>query len=140
MKIDSRAGQPAIASDLVDVPKLIAAYYEQRPHPEVPSNELFSARRGIAVPRHAPSDRIEGPIRSRHRMRHRPRSSWGRDPKQRTVATQPLVWLSASTTSAAELQCFACDGMHLPVSDNERLTQRATFVESLITGSSAFVD
>jgi phosphoglucomutase len=37
MKIDPRAGQPAIASDLVDVPKLIAAYYEERPDAENPA-------------------------------------------------------------------------------------------------------
>ena len=36
MKIDPRAGQPATASDLVDVPKLIAAYYEERPDPDIP--------------------------------------------------------------------------------------------------------
>jgi phosphoglucomutase len=36
MKIDPRAGQPAIASDLVDVQKLVAAYYEVRPDPDVP--------------------------------------------------------------------------------------------------------
>jgi phosphoglucomutase len=35
MKIDSRAGQLAKASDLVDVPKLITAYYEERPDPGV---------------------------------------------------------------------------------------------------------
>jgi len=35
MKIDPRAGQLAIPSDLVDVPKLIAAYYEERPDPEI---------------------------------------------------------------------------------------------------------
>ncbi|WP_263375520.1 phosphoglucomutase (alpha-D-glucose-1,6-bisphosphate-dependent) [Granulicella aggregans] len=37
MKIDPRAGKPAIASDLVDVPKLIAAYYEDRPDAENPA-------------------------------------------------------------------------------------------------------
>jgi hypothetical protein len=36
MKIDPRAGQLAIASDLVDVPKLITAYYEERPDPDFP--------------------------------------------------------------------------------------------------------
>lgn len=35
MKIDSRAGQPAIPSDLVDVSKLTAAYYEEQPDPYV---------------------------------------------------------------------------------------------------------
>ncbi len=33
MKINARAGQPAAASDLVDVAKLITAYYEDRPDP-----------------------------------------------------------------------------------------------------------
>jgi phosphoglucomutase len=35
MKIDPRAGQPATASDLVNVQKLVAAYYEERPDPKV---------------------------------------------------------------------------------------------------------
>ena len=35
MKIDPRAGQLAIPSDLVDVPKLIATYYEDRPDPDI---------------------------------------------------------------------------------------------------------
>jgi phosphoglucomutase len=33
MKIDPRAGQPASAADLVDVAKLITAYYEEQPDP-----------------------------------------------------------------------------------------------------------
>ena len=35
MKIDPRAGQPASATDLVNVQKLVAAYYEERPDPNV---------------------------------------------------------------------------------------------------------
>lgn len=35
MNVNSRAGQLAAASDLVDVPKLIAAYYQDRPDPQV---------------------------------------------------------------------------------------------------------
>jgi phosphoglucomutase len=40
MKIDSRAGQLAAASDLVDVPKLVAAYYEERPDPQIPEQRV----------------------------------------------------------------------------------------------------
>jgi phosphoglucomutase len=36
MKINPRAGQPALASDLVDVSKLLAAYYDRRPDPRLP--------------------------------------------------------------------------------------------------------
>jgi phosphoglucomutase len=46
MKIDPRAGQPAIASDLVDVPKLIAAYYEERPDPEIPAQRVVFGTSG----------------------------------------------------------------------------------------------
>jgi phosphoglucomutase len=46
MKIDPRAGQPAIAGDLVDVSKLIAAYYEQRPHPEIPEQRVVFGTSG----------------------------------------------------------------------------------------------
>ena len=33
---NSRAGQPALPSDLVDVPKLVTAYYSEHPDPSVP--------------------------------------------------------------------------------------------------------
>jgi phosphoglucomutase len=46
MKIDPRAGQPAIASDLVDVPKLIAAYYEERPDPDIPAQRVVFGTSG----------------------------------------------------------------------------------------------
>ena len=46
MKIDSRAGQLAIASDLVDVPKLIAAYYEERPDPDIPEQRVVFGTSG----------------------------------------------------------------------------------------------
>jgi phosphoglucomutase len=38
--INPRAGQLAIASDLVDIPKLITAYYEDRPDPHVPEQRV----------------------------------------------------------------------------------------------------
>jgi phosphoglucomutase len=46
MEIDPRAGQPAIDSDLVDVPKLIAAYYEERPDPEIPAQRVVFGTSG----------------------------------------------------------------------------------------------
>jgi phosphoglucomutase len=46
MKIDPRAGQPAIESDLVDVPKLIVAYYEERPDPKVPAQRVVFGTSG----------------------------------------------------------------------------------------------
>ena len=46
MKIDPRAGQLAIASDLVDVPKLIAAYYEERPDPDIPEQRVVFGTSG----------------------------------------------------------------------------------------------
>ena len=46
MKIDPRAGQPAKASDLVDVPKLIAAYYEERPDPKNPEQRVVFGTSG----------------------------------------------------------------------------------------------
>ena len=38
--INPRAGQLAIASDLVDIPKLITAYYDDRPDPHVPEQRV----------------------------------------------------------------------------------------------------
>jgi phosphoglucomutase len=46
MKIDPRAGQLATASDLVDVPKLIAAYYDARPQPEIPEQRVVFGTSG----------------------------------------------------------------------------------------------
>ena len=46
MEIDPRAGQPAIASDLVDVPKLIAAYFEELPNPEIPAQRVVFGTSG----------------------------------------------------------------------------------------------
>jgi len=46
MKIDPRAGQLAIASDLVDVPKLIAAYYEEHPDPNIQAQRVVFGTSG----------------------------------------------------------------------------------------------
>ena len=46
MKIDPRAGQLAVASDLIDVPKLIAAYYEERPDPGTPGQRVVFGTSG----------------------------------------------------------------------------------------------
>ena len=46
MKIDPRAGQLAIASDLVDVPKLIAAYFDERPDPNFPEQRVIFGTSG----------------------------------------------------------------------------------------------
>jgi phosphoglucomutase len=61
MKIDSRAGQMAIASDLVDVPKLIAAYYEDHPDPHVSEQRVAfgtSGHRGSSFHRSFNEDHI----------------------------------------------------------------------------------
>jgi phosphoglucomutase len=54
MKIDPRAGQPAIASDLVDVPKLITAYHEAYPDLHVAEQRVVfgtSGHRGSSFDR-----------------------------------------------------------------------------------------
>jgi phosphoglucomutase len=54
MKIDARAGQLAAASDLVDVPKLLTAYYEDRPDPHIPAQRVVfgtSGHRGSSFDR-----------------------------------------------------------------------------------------
>jgi phosphoglucomutase len=53
-KIDPRAGKLADASDLLDVPKLITAYYEYRPDPGVPEQRVVfgtSGHRGSSFDR-----------------------------------------------------------------------------------------
>jgi phosphoglucomutase len=52
MKIDLRAGHPAEASDLVDVPKLIAAYYEAQPDAAIAAQRVIfgtSGHRGSSL-------------------------------------------------------------------------------------------
>ena len=46
MKINLRAGQQAIAGDLVDVPKLVTAYFENRPDPTVPEQRVIFGTSG----------------------------------------------------------------------------------------------
>ena len=49
--VDSRAGKPASPSSLVNIPRLISAYYTGRPDPEVPSQRVAfgtSGHRGSA--------------------------------------------------------------------------------------------
>jgi phosphoglucomutase len=46
MKVSPRAGQPANASDLVDVPKLVDAYYEERPDPQIPEQRVVFGTSG----------------------------------------------------------------------------------------------
>jgi phosphoglucomutase len=46
MKISPRAGQPANASELVDVSKLITAYYEERPDPHIPEERVVFGTSG----------------------------------------------------------------------------------------------
>src|ERR1700678_2121665 len=50
--VDSRAGQPASAADLVDVAKLVTAYYAVHPDPADPAQRVSfgtSGHRGSAV-------------------------------------------------------------------------------------------
>jgi len=54
MKINLKAGQLANASDLVDVPKLLTAYYEDRPDPQVQAQRVVfgtSGHRGSSFDR-----------------------------------------------------------------------------------------
>src|ERR1700730_18097658 len=54
MKISPLAGQPAQAAQLVDVAKLVAAYYSLRPDPAVPAQRVSfgtSGHRGTAFER-----------------------------------------------------------------------------------------
>jgi phosphoglucomutase len=52
MAIDPRAGKPPEPSDLVDVPKLVAAYFSERPDPLIPSQRVAfgtSGHRGSSL-------------------------------------------------------------------------------------------
>jgi len=54
MKINPRAGQPANNSDLVDLPTLINAYYQERPDSHVPGERVAfgtSGHRGVSFDR-----------------------------------------------------------------------------------------
>jgi phosphoglucomutase len=52
MKIDPRAGQPANAHDLVDVAKLVTAYHEEQPDPQIAEQRVVfgtSGHRGSSL-------------------------------------------------------------------------------------------
>src|SRR5579862_3612903 len=52
MAIDPRAGQRAAPSDLVDVPRLVTAYYSEHPDPSVPGQQVAfgtSGHRGSSL-------------------------------------------------------------------------------------------
>ncbi len=52
MSVDARAGQPASASDLVDVARLVTAYYAEHPDPSMPSQRVAfgtSGHRGSSL-------------------------------------------------------------------------------------------
>src|SRR5580704_6439513 len=54
MSVSPKAGQPAQASDLVNIPRLITAYYSDRPDPGVPEQRVVfgtSGHRGSAFDR-----------------------------------------------------------------------------------------
>jgi phosphoglucomutase len=54
LNVSPRAGQPAEASQLVNVPRLVTAYYEERPDPAVPAQRVLfgtSGHRGSAFDR-----------------------------------------------------------------------------------------
>jgi phosphoglucomutase len=53
-KVHDRAGQPAQPADLVDVPRMVAAYYTERPDPNVPDERVAfgtSGHRGSSLRR-----------------------------------------------------------------------------------------
>ncbi len=50
-RVHPRAGEPATAADLVDVPRLVTAYYTERPDPGVPAQRVSfgtSGHRGVS--------------------------------------------------------------------------------------------
>ena len=54
MKVNPAAGKPAEASSLVNVPRLVTAYYAERPDPSVPEQRVAfgtSGHRGSSFAR-----------------------------------------------------------------------------------------
>ena len=45
----TRAGQPAEASDLIDIDELISAYYDVKPDPEVPEQRVAFGTSGATL-------------------------------------------------------------------------------------------
>jgi phosphoglucomutase len=50
MKVSPFAGKPAEPSMLVNIPKLITAYYTETPDPFLPSQRVSLEHRGTVVP------------------------------------------------------------------------------------------
>ena len=51
MEVNPLAGKPAPASMLVNVPRLITAYYEEHPDPSVAAQRVAFGTSGIEAPR-----------------------------------------------------------------------------------------
>jgi len=118
MSVDARAGQPAAPSDLVDVARLVTAYYSEHPDPSVPSqrvafgtsghrgsslrcafNEDHIAATSQAICEHRAAQGIAGPL------------FLGKD----THALSEPAWVTA-------LEVFAANGVTVLVDSRDRFT------------------
>ena len=114
----SRAGQPAEASDLIDIDELIAAYYDRVPNPDVASARVVfgtSGHRGSSLTKsfnenhilattqaivdYRAAQGITGPLflgRDTHALSL---------PAERSAIARPIRWETARSTIGSKFTC-----------------------------------
>jgi len=129
MNIDSRAGQMAIASDLVDVPKLIAAYYEDHPDPHDAAQRVAfgtSGHRGSSFHRSFNEDHILA-ITQAICLYRRQRKIDG--PLFLGIDTHALSW----PAFASALEVLAANRVDVMLADKDEYTPTPVISHAILT-------
>ena len=131
MKINSRAGQPAIAADLVDVSKLITAYYEDRPDPHIAEQRVVfgtSGHRGSSFDRSFNEDHILAITQAicLYRQQHKIDG-----PLFLGIDTHAL----SQSAFASALEVLAANGVDVMVADNDDYTPTPVISHAILTSN-----
>jgi len=129
MKINSRAGQPAIAADLVDVSKLITAYYEDRPDPHIAEQRVVfgtSGHRGSSFDRSFNEDHILAITQAicLYRQQHKIDG-----PLFLGIDTHAL----SQSAFASALEVLAANGVDVMVADKDDYTPTPVISHAILT-------
>jgi len=131
MKINSRAGQPAVASDLVDVSKLITAYYEDRPDPHIAEQRVVfgtSGHRGSSFDRSFNEDHILAITQAicLYRQQHKIDG-----PLFLGIDTHAL----SQSAFASALEVLAANGVEVMVADKDDYTPTPVISHAILTSN-----
>jgi phosphoglucomutase len=129
MKTHPRAGQLAKASDLVDVPKLIAAYYEDQPDPHVPEQRVSfgtSGHRGSSFDRSFNEDHILAITQAICLYRQRKKID---GPLFLGIDTHAL----SRPAFESALEVLAANGVHAMIAQHDEFTPTPVISHAILT-------